>query len=855
MADKTQKGTRQIAAETKLANDRIEALKAEYGTLNGIFNMNQKNYNLQEQAYEKQRLVNLAKEDYILSAKKGNALEGDAMAIKKQNLDDAIKANKEAEKGLKTQKTRNELLKHYTTEFGKAFDLQAGWLKNLMESDKVIRQTILNLGMSGKKADAMRGSFEKSAMAVAQMGGSLADIQTVMQGYADETGRARVLTAQMVTDIIEIGRGTGLGVEAATKMGAQFELMGYDAKNVNKTVQGFVDSTERMGVNTTKVFKGVNDNFKRLQTYSFQGGVKGMLTMSQYATKMNIDMNQALNAADASKTLENAIGLAAQLQVMGGEFAKTDPFQLLFLARNDPAEYTKKINEMTKGVVTFRKMTDGTFEKFISPADRDRMAAVEKSLGMQTGQLTEQALRMADIQKMRQNMLATSLSKKDKEGIEGAAIFNKETGTFQVQIAGIAKNITELTQAEAQAFISQEVTLKKRAKDSLTFEEALAATMASFKTVLLPMLRGINGVMKVVMPVFEFIAKALSKIPTGIIIAAGVFTGAAVLIVKAAAAMSRAYFFATGKNVLGNAGGAGAGAMGGGMNAAGNNAGNVSRNYGRGALLKGQGQQAAGKGAMMKGAGVGMAAVGIGAGIGLAAVGISQLAKSIKDVDVDKLKQMSWMVGLLGTTMAVSLVGGILAVGTATTFTAPALLALGATALMIGGGIGIASAGIGFMAKGLGDLVTSAKGAGPSLLDIAGGITAIGAAGFSAGILGTIGLASTLGTISGYAEPLGKVGAAFREINLAMSGSKDDYIAIENAVKSISNMNTNGASTIAQLAQLLKSPLKVEFSDKKVSFVSDITMNIDGQKFMQKVYSHETALTRGKAAKDGQEKG
>ena len=69
------------------------------------------------------------------------------------------------------------------------------------------------------------------------------------------------------------------------------------------------------------------------------------------------------------------------------------------------------------------KNSDGAFEKYISPADRDRMAAVEKSLGMQTGELTMQALRMVDIQKMRQNMLTSSLSKDDKEMIEGMAIF------------------------------------------------------------------------------------------------------------------------------------------------------------------------------------------------------------------------------------------------------------------------------------------------------------------------------------------------------------------------------------------------------------------------------------------------
>jgi hypothetical protein len=164
-----------------------------------------------------------------------------------------------------------------------------------------------------------------------------------MQGYADETGRARVLSAEMVKDITAIGQGTGLGIEAATRLGAQFELMGFDAKTTMDYVQGVVDTSERMGVNTTKVLKNISDNFKKLNTYTFQQGVKGFAQMAMYAEKFKIDIGQALNAASVSKTLEGAIDLTAQLQVMGGEFAKTDPFEMLFLSRNDPAKFTEKI--------------------------------------------------------------------------------------------------------------------------------------------------------------------------------------------------------------------------------------------------------------------------------------------------------------------------------------------------------------------------------------------------------------------------------------------------------------------------------------------------------------------------------
>src|SRR5690606_31453371 len=58
----------------------------------------------------------------------------------------------------------------------------------LNDNDKVIRQTILNLGLSGTKAEMMRNSFEQSALYAAKLGGGLEDVKSIMIGFADETG-------------------------------------------------------------------------------------------------------------------------------------------------------------------------------------------------------------------------------------------------------------------------------------------------------------------------------------------------------------------------------------------------------------------------------------------------------------------------------------------------------------------------------------------------------------------------------------------------------------------------------------------------------------------------------------------
>jgi hypothetical protein len=726
--------------------------------------------------------------------------------------------------------------------------LKIGW-KYLQESDKVIRQTILNLGMSGTKAALMRDSFEQSAGFVTRLGGSLEDIQSIMTGYADETGRARVMSEQMVKDITAIGKGTGLGIEQATRLGAQFELMGFDAKSTMDYVQGVVDTSERMGVNTTKVLKNVNDNFKRLNTYTFQQGVKGFAQMAMYAEKFRIDINQALNAADVARSLEGAIDLAANLQVMGGEFAKTDPFEMLFLSRNDPAKFTEKIADMTKGVVSFRKMADGSFEKFISPADRDRLAAVAKSLGMEAGELTQIAERQAEIGRMRQQMAGMGLSSKERELIEGAAIFNKETGRFEVQIAGHMQDVAKLTSTQANAFAKERVSLEERAKQAMTFDDTFKATINSLKSALLPILHSVNGLLTKLQPIADWMSKFAGS-------SGGWIKAGAVLLGAASAWKMASLLFNKGVDNWMKSGSIMAkqkteptSVMGKFLR------GTASATPEGGGTTAGAGSKISGKALAGAGAGVGLAAAGIGAGIGAAAAGISLLANAMSGLDEKQAEVLKDIVKTLGWTIGigVGVAAAIMAISVAAGASAGPLMAFGVAVALIGAGIGIAAAGIGVMGMGLAKLVESSKGAGKDMPMVAMGIAGISAAMMGAGLAlpGAIGMMTTVKSIGKHASALATVGDSLKTIKAVLTGSKEDFIAVQQAVESISKANVRGGGMFADIANLLSKPLKVEFAQGKVAMVNDITLTIDGQKFMQKAYNVQLAVQKHDAVRSG----
>jgi len=715
--------------------------------------------------------------------------------------------------------------------------LKIGW-QFLQQQDKIIKSTILNLGMSGAKAEMMRTSFEQSAGYVARLGGTLEDVQSIMSGYADETGRARVLSAGMIENITAIGKGTGLGIEQATRLGSQFELMGYNAKATMDYVQGVVDTSERMGVNTSKVLKNINDNFKRLNTYTFQQGVKGFAQMAIYAEKFNMDINQALNAADVAKTLEGAIDLTSQLQIMGGEFAKTDPFEMLFLSRNDPAKFTEKIADMTKGVVTFRKMADGSFEKFISPADRDRLASVAKSLGMETSELTKISERQAEIQKMRYDMRGMGLSDEQRDLIEGAAVFNTSTGKFQAMIGGQMRDVTSLTKAQADGFVKERKSLEQRAKDSQTFDEAFKSTINELKSALLPILRGVNSVLTTVRPYVEKIVGFFTQGPLAWAKVAALFMGVGV----AWKGILQPFMQRMGSATIGKLGNV---VRGGGSQISKTVGSSVSETATSGA--KGGGGKAFGKGA-----GIGAAMVGTGAGIMLAAEGIAKLADSMSKLNKDQIDGLVKIGTTLAITFPIAAIGITLA-GKAAEASALGLIVLGGAIALVGGGIYLATTGIGNMAEGLSKLIKDGKGAGENMINLAGGVGALSVSmlGFTAGALGMLVFSNVMGTISKNAPAIAQVGEAFQQINAVMKGSREDFIAVENAIASISNSNVKSGGMFGELASLLKTPLKVEFANKDVMLNNNITLEIDGQKLMNKSYNVDLAIQKHEALKNG----
>jgi hypothetical protein len=821
----------------------IDALKSVEGSYSAIADSQKRLAAMQEEFADRQRLINDLMSNWhdLTKAQKAEVQN----IIDKQNTlrAELKKTTAEQEAYNKQLKKTQDLQNSIASSVRKTWDY-------LNQNDKVIRQTILNLGLSGAKADMMRSSFEQSALYAAKLGGGLEDVQAVMTGFADETGRAVALSDEMVKSVLAIGKGTGLGIEQATKLAAQFEFMGVDAKSTMEYVQGVVDTSERMGVNTTKVLKNVSDNFKKLSTFTFQGGVKAFGQMAMDAEKTRVSMATALDVAEATRGLEQVIELGANLQVMGGRFAEMDPFQWIYMARNEPDKLNAKISEMTKGIYTLRKNSDGTFEKFITPADRDRLANVAKSLGITKEEMFEIAQRRLDMETMNKQLAGTGLTGREKELIQGAAKFDAKTGKYQVMLAGQMRDISTLTKEQANSFVKEQATLEERAKQAQTFDEAFKATMNELKSVLLPMLRGVKFILDLVRPVAEGLTKALDSFSKG-----GIMP---MLLKIVGGAMAAGFIFMKvwgvastifgGLKVLPSLMGNMLSKFTGLFSRLGSKAptggpspvGGASFGSGAGAGLKGLGT----------GAGVGLAAVGMGKGIEIAASGISKLADSMSKLTPEQAKSLKSIAMTLAISFPLAAAGMAIFATVGTAAIVP-LLAIGAAMVGIGFGINLATKGIGQMALGLAEMNKSGGGAGKQLAGVAGGVGLITLAMASGGAVALFTMNNSLHRMAKNAGAIEKLGTSLAMVKASLSGSAADFQAVADAISSIGKVNIKGGGALADMAKILSKPLKVEFADKRLTIANDITLNIDGERFTHKIIKIPAFIERSERMRGG----
>lgn len=425
-----------------------------------------------------QKKIDLLKEQIGLLKKEGDVLADNLQKVNKGNL----LAAKAAGGLVKT--------------FAKLPDLADGLRKKIktlgiVDMDKAMKKSALSMGVLSKQSDGFRTSFKEASKYTNQLGIGIEELAKMQADYSEELGRNVMLGESGLKSISNIAAATSLGAEGAARLAADFENVGLSAERTAEYTEQVMNDSHKMGLNASKVIKNISQNMKMLNKYNFKGGVKGLMKMAETASKLGVDMNMVSGMADKLFDIEGAVDMSAQLQVMGGEWAKlADPFKLMYMARND----MEGLMEVVGGAAAASaKFNNKTKEFEISAMEMHRLRKIAEQTGVSYEELAQAGKNAAKFTKIK-GQLRFNMSKEEQEFISNTAKFN-EQGKAEIEINGNKKLVSQLTSADRtalQAQIKEKASLEERAKAAQTFDDQVTNLINMLKTSALPLVEAIN---------------------------------------------------------------------------------------------------------------------------------------------------------------------------------------------------------------------------------------------------------------------------------------------------------------------------------------------------------------------------
>ncbi|PCI28110.1 hypothetical protein COB55_04340, partial [Candidatus Wolfebacteria bacterium] len=273
--------------------------------------------------------------------------------------------------------------------------------KWILEQDKYTKQLNLSLGVSGEKAKLMSSSIQDAVSQTQLLGIGVQQLTELQSGLAAETGFVRLNTLDQQKAIAQIASGTKLTTQETGRLVGMYSNMGISLEGTNQRVSDVVNLSEKMGVNTSNVMDSILKSFKSAQKFYFKGGVQSLSRMAVFAEKFKLSIESTLGVMEKGRTLEGSVETMSKLRLLGGEFAKVDPFKFLYQSRSDGEALQKTIANMTKGTAFFNKEL-GQFQ--VGAAGMDVLRQAAETLGIPLEELKTTAIRVSEIDMMQKSI-------------------------------------------------------------------------------------------------------------------------------------------------------------------------------------------------------------------------------------------------------------------------------------------------------------------------------------------------------------------------------------------------------------------------------------------------------------------
>lgn len=325
-------------------------------------------------------------------------------------------------------------------------------------------------GVSGKLniGDTV-GGFIRSDQNKADIGATFAEAMSAMTEYAEAIGRSTERIAHAdVASAVSLKR-FGISADAI----GNFDSFGKSLQQTDEFFSRLYTNVSKKGLSFKNVSKAVNDNLKMAQSHTFANGLRGLERMAEKSTQLKYNMQQVFQFADKVSEIEGAISTAANLSVLGGEFAQfSNPMQLLYEGLNDTEALNDRIIKMFGNKAFFNNKTG---QMDMNAFERDILKQAAKGAGLDPGEMLNLAFNQGKMKRI-SSQIAPGVSKDTAEYIKNLGELDKN-GQAYVSINGEKKylNANYAQKTGEQAMTAEDY--KELQKETEKREEENSATL------------------------------------------------------------------------------------------------------------------------------------------------------------------------------------------------------------------------------------------------------------------------------------------------------------------------------------------------------------------------------------------
>lgn len=251
-----------------------------------------------------------------------------------------------------------------------------------------------------------------------------------VQELSDMTGRAAYRrTNKDMQSAIGLKR---MGIEGEAL--GMFDTFGQSIQSMDAYFGKLYGKAGKSGLSFKKMTDAIKNNLKLAQTYTFSKGIDGLQKMAETSTRLKYNMSEVAKLADKVSTVEGATKAAANLSVLGGEFAQfANPMGMLYEGLNDFEGLNDRMVKMFSDMAYWDKERG---QINISGFDRQRIKAASEAMGVDASQMMNIAMN-SQREKMVESQIGGRYDKETAGYIKNLAQINKEGKAYISDTQGV----------------------------------------------------------------------------------------------------------------------------------------------------------------------------------------------------------------------------------------------------------------------------------------------------------------------------------------------------------------------------------------------------------------------------------